>query len=187
MNIAKFKLLIGFQEPLLCIQGDIFETPADHIVFAVNYPNSEGQYDNSSGFAAEVCRNYWPELSNIKFEKGESRSCLSKGKFFHAIAVHANEPNGWKDTPELIESCLNRLPVSSEEVIAIVLIGGGVAGKKWKSSVNNITGMSRSYKTIVLYVKKPDYYQAIMQTGLAYRSIPLSLLPKSRKYRAELA
>ena len=187
MNIAKFKLLIGFQEPLLCIQGDIFETPADHIVFAVNYPNSEGQYDNSNGFAAEVCHNYWPELSDIKFQKGEIRSCLSKGKFFHAIAVHTNEPNGWRDSPKLIEDCVNRLPVSSEEVIASVLIGGGVAGKKWKSSINNIVGLSRSYKTIVLYVKEQDYYQAIMQTGLAYQSIPINLLPKSRKYRAELA
>ncbi len=185
MNIAKFKSLLGFQEPLLCIQGNIFETPADHIAFAVNYPNSEGRFNNDTGFAAEICGDYWPELRNIRFEKGEIRSHSSRGKTFHAMAVHTNEPNGWNNAPELIESCLNRLPVSSEEVIAIVLIGGGESGKKWKSSVNNIVGMSRSYKTVVLYVKEPDYYKAVMLTGLAYQSIPLNLLPKTKKLRAE--
>jgi len=109
MNIEKFKRAICFQEPLLCIQGDIFETPADHIAFAVNYPNSEGHYDNNdTGVAAEVCQRYWPELKNIKFEKGETRSHRSMGKTFHALAVHTNELNGWKDAPQLIETCLNK-------------------------------------------------------------------------------
>ncbi|MCX6797983.1 MAG: hypothetical protein NTX66_02065 [Candidatus Falkowbacteria bacterium] len=187
MNIERFKQTINFQEPILCIQGDVFETPADHIAFAVNYPNSEGQYNNSgTGFAGEVCRHYWPELRNIKFTKGEIRSHTSMGKTFHAMAVHTNEPSGWKDAPELIECCLNKLPVSSVDVIAIVLIGGGIAGKKWQASINNIVGMSRSYKTVVLYVKEQEYYKAIMQIGLAYQGIPLGLLPKTKKYRAEL-
>ncbi|MFA4942730.1 MAG: hypothetical protein WC564_03790 [Patescibacteria group bacterium] len=73
MNIEKFKKAINFQDPMLCVQGDIFETPADHIAFAVNYPNSEGEYNNSdTGFAAKVCEDHWPELANIKFEKAKS-------------------------------------------------------------------------------------------------------------------
>ncbi|MCX6795374.1 MAG: hypothetical protein NT165_01415 [Candidatus Falkowbacteria bacterium] len=187
MNIETFKRFIDFQEPLLCIQGDIFETPADHIVFAVNYPNLLGQYNNNQGFAGEVCRKFWPGLDNIQFEKGEIRSHLSKGKCFHAIAVHTNEPDGWNESPELIESCLNRLPVSSVEVVAMVLIGGGKSGKKWKSGVNNIVGMSRSCKTIVLYIKQIEQYQALLSIGLGYRSIPLNLFPKTKKYRAQLS
>lgn len=184
MNIEKFKQVINFQEPLLCIQGDIFETPADNIAFAVNHPNSEGQYDNNIGFAAEVCQRYWPELKDIKFEKGETRSHRAAGKTFHAMAVHTNEVNGWKEAPRLIKTCLNQLPVNSTDVIAIVLIGGGISGQKWKAGVNNIMGISRSYKTIVLYIKNPDYYEAALKTGLAYQSIPLKLFPKTKKYRA---
>lgn len=184
MNIEQFKKIIEFQEPLICIQGDIFETPADHIAFAVNYPGAEGRYDNDTGFAGEVCQRYWPNLKDIEFKKGETRSHRCDGKTFHAMAVHANEANGWKDAPSLIELCLNKLPVSSTEVIAIVLIGGGLAGKKWKAGVENLVGMSRSYKTIVLYIKERDYYEAMLKTGLACISIPLNLYPKTKKVRA---
>jgi len=188
MNIEKFKIITGFQEPLLCIQGDIFDTPADHIAFAVNYPNKDGQSENGfTGFAGEVCRRFWPGLNNIVFTKGEVRSHRSQGKTFHALAVHTNEVNGWQDAPQLIESCLNRIPVGSEEVITIVLIGGGKAGKKWKASVNNIVGMSRSYKTVVLYIKEEDYFQTALRLGVIRQSIPLQLLPKTKKYRAQLA
>jgi len=187
MNIHQFKKAIAFQEPLLCIQGDIFDTPADHIAFAVNYPNCMGSYDNSGGFAGEVCSLAWPELKNIKFSKGEVRHHRFMGKTYHAMAVHTNEVNGWQDTPELLELCLNRLPVDSTEIIAIVLIGGGVSGKKWKASVNNIVGMSKSYKTVALYVKEQKHYQALLALGVVCQTIPLSLLPKTKKYRAELA
>lgn len=180
-------MIIDFQEPMICLQGDIFDTPADHIAFAVNYPNSSGDFGNTGGFAGEVCRRFWPELEFIKFKRGEIRAHTSHGKTFHAMAVHTNEIDGWKDTPELIESCLNRLPVSSEEVIALVLIGGGKAGKRWKANVKNIVGMSRSYKTTVLYIRDSERYQAILAARLAYQGIPLHLVPKTQKYRAQLA
>ncbi len=186
MNIYQFKKAIAFQEPLLCIQGDIFQTPADHIAFAVNYPNCAGEYNNSGGFAGQVCAEAWPELKNIKFAKGEIRHHLFMGKTYHAMAVHTNEVNGWKETPELLEFCLNRLPVDSTEVIAIVLIGGGKAGAKWKASVNNIIGMARSYKTIALYVKEEKPYQALLALGIVCQTIPLNFFPKTKKYRAEL-
>ena len=185
MNITRFKQIIDFQEPLLCILGDVFKTPVDHIAFAVNYPNSAGEYNNSdTGFAADVCKRYWPELKKIEFKKGEIRSHRFMGKTYHAMAVHTNESYGWQDSPHLIELCLNKLPVSSEEVIAVILIGGGVSGNKWKASVNNIVGMSKSYKTIVLYIKEIEYYKIILDTGLAYATIPLNFLPKTKKYRA---
>ncbi|MFA7702565.1 MAG: hypothetical protein WCX80_03880 [Patescibacteria group bacterium] len=187
MNIEKFKKAINFQDPMLCVQGDIFETPADHIAFAVNYPNSEGEYNNSdTGFAAKVCEDHWPELANIKFEKGEIRSHRSMGKTFHAMAVHTNEIGGWKNAPELIRVCLNKLPTSSVEVIAVVLIGGGISGKKWKAGLDNIIGMSQSYKTVVLYIKEKNYYEAALRTGIAFQGIPLELFPKTIKYRAAL-
>jgi len=147
MDIYQFKKAICFQEPLLCIQGDIFDTPADHIAFAVHYPNKNGHYNNSGGFAGDVCQQAWPELKSIQFAKGETRSHRYGGKTFHAMAVHSNEPNGWKDAPELIELCLNKLPVNSIEVIATVLMGGGKSGAKWNASIQNVIGMSRSYKT----------------------------------------
>ncbi|HNX10792.1 MAG TPA: hypothetical protein PKI61_01495 [bacterium] len=188
MNIRKFKDYIGYQEPMMCIQGDILETELDDIVFAVNYPNLSGEYDNTGGFAGEICRRFWPELKDIKFTEGEVISHYAQGKRFHAIAVHSNEPNGWKNAPALIESCLNKIRVSSEEGLAIVLIGSGAAGKKWKASVDNIVGMSRSYKNVVLYIKNKDYYKALIRAAMTYESIPLHLAPKTLKYRTrELA
>jgi len=187
MNLYQFKKAVAFQEPMLCIQGDIFDTPADHIAFAVNYPNTQGDFNNSGGFAGEICSKFWPELKNIKFAKGEIRSHRFMGKIYHAMAVHTNEIDGWQETPELLEMCLNKLPVDSTEVITVVLIGGGVAGKKWKASIKNVIGMSRSYKTVVLYVKEPEYHKALAALGIICESIPLNFFPKTKKYRAELA
>jgi hypothetical protein len=47
--------------------------------------------------------------------------------------------------------------------------------------------MSRSYKTIALYVKEIKPYQALLQLGIVCQTIPLNFLPKTKKYRAELA
>ncbi|MFA4942729.1 MAG: hypothetical protein WC564_03785 [Patescibacteria group bacterium] len=102
------------------------------------------------------------------------------------MAVHTNEIGGWKNAPELIRVCLNKLPTSSVEVIAVVLIGGGISGKKWKAGLDNIIGMSQSYKTVVLYIKEKNYYEAALRTGIAFQGIPLELFPKTIKYRAAL-
>jgi hypothetical protein len=137
MTKDKFKRIIGYFDPLMCVQGNIFETPANHIAFAVHYPNGKGEFKNCTGFAGDVCSYAWPELKDIKFEKGEVRSHEYCGKTYHAMAVHSNELGGWDKAPEFIELCLNKIPVNDKEVIATVLIGGGEAGKKWKANPKN--------------------------------------------------
>lgn len=169
---------------MLCVQGDIFITPADHIAFAVNYPKKDGTWANTGGFAKLVEERGWEGLSKIKFTKGESVSKKIGGKTYHAMAVHSNEPGGWDEAPELIHFCLNNLPVDSVEMVAIVLIGGGKSGEDFKANVKNIEGMSRTYKSIVLYVKEVEHYGLLLARGLAAAAIPFA--PKTRKYR-ELA
>ena len=166
MKIHEFFRLVNLQEPLYCVHGDIFKTPAKHIAFAVNYPDKKGNYCNEGGFAGEVLEKHWPELGSIRFTKGEPISRYSNGKYWHALPVHTNEADGWEETPGLIESCLNKLPVNSTEVVTCVLIGGGVAGKKWGANIKNIGGMLSSIKTIVLYVYEADMFQLLVGTGI---------------------
>lgn len=188
MKLNKFLSALGLQKPLVAIQGDIFDTPADHIAFAVHYPNKKGESDNSkSGFASQVYEHGWTSLKTIKFKAGWPVTKKIKGKYFHALPVHSNEEGGWEGSPELIQDCLNRLPVSSTEVVAIVLIGGGAAGLKYKASVRNIEGMVKSYKTVVLYVYEDWMMKLLCDTGVVVeylpKNIPMLNLPKVMHYR----
>lgn len=188
MVLVNFMRALGLQKPLLAVRGDIFETPADHIAFAVHWPNKEGYCNNDTGgFSTRVAEFGWPELGSIIFEKGKPHTKKIKGKYFHALPVHTPEEGGWDESPFLIEECLNKLPVESSEVIAVVLIGGGNAGEKYKASVKNLEGMIRTYKTVVLYVYDDLMFNLLVGTGVVAQGIPqetsLINLPKVYKYR----
>lgn len=49
MILEKFLRSLGLQKPLLAVKGDIFATPADHIAFAVHWPNKQGYSNNNNG------------------------------------------------------------------------------------------------------------------------------------------
>ncbi len=166
MNIHQLLKIEKLQEPLYCVHGNIFKTPAQHIAFAVHYPNKKGDYSNVDGFAGQVMEKHWPELGSIKFTKGEPISRYANGKYFHALPVQTNEERGWDDAPELIETCLNKLPLNSIEVVACVLIGGGDSGLKWGANIKNIGGMLASVKTVVLYVYEAEIFQLLVGTGV---------------------
>ncbi len=188
MDLYRFMNSLGLHKPLLAVQGDIFETPADHIAFAVHYPTKQGSFNNAgSGFSAQVAKYGWPELKNYEFLKGVPISKKIKGKYFHALPIHTNEENGWDDAPMLIRQCLNKLAVNSNEVIACVLMGGGNAGLKYGATVRNIEGMVKSYKTVVLYVNDKPIFNVLIGTGVVAQFIPregsLLELPKVIQYR----
>ncbi len=177
MNKYEFLNNLGLREPMLCVHGDIFETPADHIAFAVHYPNKEGYSNNANGgFSHEVQKRFWPQLADIVFEKGVPRSYTAWGKMFHALPVHTNEEGGWDEAPQLIQACLRKLPVSSTEVIATVLMGGGSSGLKWKANPGNIEGMMLAPKTVVLYVNDDKLYEQLLALGI----VANGLVPSQR-------
>lgn len=181
---------LGLQKPLIAIQGDIFETIANHIAFAVHWDNKGQKTEtNNDGFAAKVAKNGWSDLCKIKFKKGEPQSKLINGKWFHALPIHTNEEGGWEEAPGLIKTCLDKLTiVSSVEVIATVLMGGGASGEKYKASVRNLEGMLGTHKTIVLYVNPNDnLYDLLVGTGVVAQPLPNGMnllhLPKVIKYQ----
>lgn len=181
MNLYQFLFATGNQKPLIAIQGNIFETPADHIAFAMHY-KKDSRVNHLIGFAGKVAKYGWPELKDIDFEKGVPVTQKIKGKHFHACPIHTNEEGGWDEAPELIEQCFNKLPVSGDEVVASVLMGGGLAGMKYKATVNNLQGMVRTYKTVVLYVYEKNIFDLLVGVGAIAATIPthgkLSNLPK---------
>lgn len=191
MVLHQFITALGLQKPLLAVQGDIFQTPADHIAFAVHWPNKEGYSNNNNGgFSSEVAKFGWGDIGNIVFEKGKPVTKKIRGKYFHALPVHTSEEGGWEETPLLIEECLNKLPVDSTEVIAVVLIGGGNAGQKYNASVRNLEGMVRTYKTVVLYVFDQIMFELLIGTGVAAQCVSnesfVEVTPKLYKYRDTL-
>lgn len=188
MDLQQFLISNGLQKPLVAFQGDIFNTNALHIAFGVHWRNSKGELNNAhSGFAALVAAYGWPELATFEFEKGKPETKFIKGKYFHALPVHANEKDGWDEAPELICQCLNLLNVSGTEVITCVLIGGGDSGLKYKATIKNMEGFIKSYKTVVLYIHDDNLYELLVGTGVVARAIPinsgLTQLPKVFKYR----
>ena len=128
------------------VQGDVFKTHLKHIAFAVN---TEGY--NDSGFAGAVSSRYWPELANTGGNcLGEVLHHTSKGKTFHALVCHELKVNGWSQTPQLVEQCLDS--ISGNKEIAVVLMGSGFVGQMGGADVNAILGgIERSRKRVYVY------------------------------------
>ena len=129
------------------MKGDIFETDAKHIAFAVN---TEGA--NDAGFAGQVAR-LWPEIANT----GEQAlgTVLSKkigDKTYHALVCHSLK-NGWGDNQaEVIKNCFDAIPVEVGEKIASIAIGSGLIGQLSGANLRQIVvGMCDSKHDIVLY------------------------------------
>ena len=130
-------------------KGDIFGTPYKHIAFAVN---TEGF--NDSGFAGVISRRYWSKLANNGGnELGEILTKEVGGKVFHALVCHSLGKDGWKQTPEIVEKCLDLLNLSPDgETLAIVLMGAGMIGQMQGADVLSILGaMARSNKQVEVY------------------------------------
>ena len=183
MTLQDFLWLNRLQKPLVAIQGDIFKTEAHYIAFAVHWRNSKGELNNANGgFAGMVAKLGWPELETYEFKKGVPIIKFIEGKYYCALPVHVNDENGWDETPFLIEEALNALPVSSVDVIACVMIGGGYAGRKYFANVNNLQGFMRTYKTIVMYVYDKEYYDLLLDCKIIAEptsyDTPLTRLPK---------
>lgn len=128
------------------VRGDVFKTHLKHIAFAVN---TEGY--NDSGFAGAVSSYYWPALANTGGNTlGEVLHHTSKGKAFHALVCHKLKANGWSQTPQLVEQCLNS--IQGNEEIAVVLMGSGFVGQMGGADVNAILGgIERSSKRVHVY------------------------------------
>lgn len=181
MNLHEFLWATGSQKPLVAIQGDIFKTPSDNIAFAMHY-KKHPKFDKLIGFASQVAKYGWEDLADIEFEPGVPVTKKIKGKYFHACPIHTNEDGGWDNAPTLIEECFNKIPVSGDEVIASVLMGGGYSGMKYKATINNLQGMMKTYKTVVLYVYEKSIFDLLVGVGVVAATTPinkeLNSLPK---------
>jgi hypothetical protein len=130
------------------VRGDIFETSHSHIAFAIN---TEGF--NDAGFAGQVTSRFWRQLANTgQVALGETFSKKVKDKTFHALVVHSLMDKGWAKTPWYVEQSLNKLEVSDNAVIAIVLMGAGMVGQMGGADVLAILGgMARSKRKVAVY------------------------------------
>lgn len=128
-------------------RGDVFQSGAKHIAFAVN---TEGY--NDAGFAGAISRK-WPELANTGEKKlGSVMSKTIDGVTYHALVCHSLGGDGWKRTPEAVEFCLDALNALEGETIAIVLMGAGMVGQMGGADVfGNLGGMARSSKRVAVY------------------------------------
>jgi len=129
------------------VQGDIFNSEAKHIAFAVN---KEGY--NDAGFAGQVSSKYWNELANCGLH--EIGTVLSKkvgDKTFHALVCHSLE-NGWgENQAEVIKECFDKIPTNGEPV-ATIAIGTGFVGMMSGANFRQIIcGMHDSEQQVMLH------------------------------------
>lgn len=130
--------------------GDILTGPERHVAFAVNCEGINGR-----GLADSIARDFWPELTVTgPVNMGE---ILSKDmgdtarKVFHALVVYSLE-EGWANVPHHIEACFNALAVPTDEEVASVVMGAGMAGEHTGADpAENLIAMARSNKRIIVY------------------------------------
>lgn len=130
------------------VRGDIFKSPHKHVAFAVNV---EGY--NDAGFAGQVSSRYWRDLANTgKKQLGDILTRKMDDKTFHAIVCHALTKEGWHYTAVTVEKCLDRIEAPMDEVIGVVLMGGGMIGQMSGADVFAILGsMARVKRMVVVY------------------------------------
>ena len=130
------------------VQGDVFKAAQKHIAFAVHTAGF-----NDSGFAGQVSSRFWSELENTGGNRlGEILSHQAGGKTFHALVCHELKVDGWSQTPQLVESCLNSIPGNDE--IAVVLMGSGFVGQMGGANTQAIlAAMDRSSKRVHVYTR----------------------------------
>lgn len=129
--------------------GDVIQGPERHVAFAVN---SLGI--NTNGLAGDIADRFWPEIEDMgRVRMGEMLSKDCGQKVFHALVVHApGSEGGWSEAPLHIETCLNRLEVPDDELIASVAMGAGMVGMMTGANPGaNLAAMARSEKKIVVY------------------------------------
>lgn len=135
------------------INGDIFNTPHKHIAFAIN---TEGF--NDSGFAGQVAMRA-PQITTPSIggnNLGDVVSAEVEGKTFHGLVCHSLKENGWKHAPSSIIECLNKINVSDDEPIAIILMGAGMIGQMSGADIKaNINAIYASKKNCIIYT--PEY------------------------------
>ena len=129
------------------VRGDIFNTEAKHIAFAIN---TEGV--NDAGFAGIVARKYWPELESCgKHELGTVLSKTVGDKTFHALVCHSLRSGWGDDQTEVIRQCFDSIPADGEQVASIA-IGTGLIGVLSGADFKQILcGMHDSKQEIVLH------------------------------------
>jgi hypothetical protein len=130
------------------INGDILQTPLKHIAFAAN---TSGYHD--SGFSGVIAQKFVPQIANTgKRKMGEVISFTSGDRIFHGLVCHSLEKDGWIGAPGAIEKCLNRIDVTDNEPVAIVLMGGSIIGKmSGVDVVANIKAIHQSKRNCVIY------------------------------------
>lgn len=130
------------------VRGNIFKSPHKHVAFAVNV---EGF--NDAGFAGQVASRYWPALANTgKKQLGDILTRMTDDKTFHAIVCHALAKEGWHYTAVTVEKCLDRIEAPMDEVVGVVLMGGGMIGQMSGADTFSILGgMARAKRKVVVY------------------------------------
>ena len=132
------------------VRGDIFVAPQKHIAFAVN---TQGY--NDAGFAGQVSSQIWPKLASTGGNKlGDVLAHKNGDKTYHALVCHSLDSGGWNDTPRVARECLDKIDISDDEEIAVVLMGSGPVGMMQGADVEAILkGMEQSKKKLVVYTR----------------------------------
>lgn len=129
------------------IIGDILASKETKIAFATNV---EGY--NDAGFAGAVARRHWPELLNCGQRKpGTIQEMQVDDRTFFAFVCHSLSPDGWANTPKIVQKTLDTLCPNGEE-IACVMMGNGPVGKLMGADVPAILeAMAQSRAKVTIY------------------------------------
>ncbi|HRK00906.1 MAG TPA: hypothetical protein PL089_14945 [Ignavibacteria bacterium] len=133
---------------------NIFKTHLKHIAFAIN---TDGI--NDEGIAGKIASMYIPKFSNTGERKlGDVVTITFKGKSYHGLVCHSLSPKGWKNSPTAIKRCIDKIRITDNDEIAIVLLGAGKVGKRMGADIKgNLRAINRSKKKCVVYTI--DYSQ----------------------------
>lgn len=129
--------------------------PYRYVVFAVSTEHGTADSDFREPF---IVRRDWSQIRQLKMgeiiwretEQGELFG-EKKIKDYYAIVCFECKPDGWQNTPQTVQDCLDRLQVSDEEEVAVEFMGTGLESRNCQPDVFAIMdAIARSKKRIIL-------------------------------------
>jgi hypothetical protein len=132
--------------------------PYKHEAFAVSTDHGNGDGDFIDPF---LVRRDWSIIRQLKMGEVLSRTVTQGNLFedtvkktYYALVCFERSPDGWKDTPEVVRNCLDKIDIPEDEVIAVEMMGTGLEGRMGQADACAIFGgIARSKKKVVLCIK----------------------------------
>lgn len=142
------------------IEGEILEIVYPHVAFGINI---EGIVKWDGFVSQKICPFSMGFSVTGKRQLGEVITIPTGLEKYHGMVCYSVE-NGWKNTPNAIKACLDKIETKEDESIYVATLGTDLFDQMpWSSVRESIKAIHLSKKNCIVYTSIPDTKEKILE------------------------